>query len=215
MTKAFLVDLDDTLLDDRRAMADAVLQLRAHRELAPGIEDDALIQLWDSVGRELWKGMGLGRIALVEQRRLRLRRVFELELTDDEADALFADYLVHYENAWSLLPGAQEFLDLTAHLPRVIVTNGNKPQVLRKLTMLDLTRQFQAVVTPEDCAARKPDSRMFLYALNLLGVKPKEAVMIGDNLEDDVLPAEALGMRAFHLNHLEGWQSIRCDILAV
>jgi putative hydrolase of the HAD superfamily len=209
MPRALLVDLDDTLLDDRGAMAAAVLRLRNQKRLAPETEDNALVQLWDSVGRDLWKAMGLGQISFLEQRRLRLRMVFHLELADEEADALFADYLVHYEDSWSLLPGATDFLNATAHLPRAIVTNGNKPQALRKITKLGLSHQFQAVVTPEDCGARKPDPRIFMHALSLLRVSPTEAVMIGDNMEADLVPAKALGMRTFHVSHLEVGQSIR------
>jgi putative hydrolase of the HAD superfamily len=176
--------------------------------------DDALIQLWDSAGRELWKAMGLGQFTLQEQRRLRLRRVFELELPDDAADTLFTAYLKHYERAWSLLPGALEFLEATAHLPRAIVTNGHKPQAHKKLAKLGLTNQFSAVVTPEDCGARKPDPRIFLHALSMLGANPSEAVMIGDNLEADIAPAQALGMSTFHVCHLVVGQSIRNAISA-
>lgn len=179
MPRALLVDLDDTLIDDRGAMAAAVLQLRAQRELAPEVEDSALVHMWDSVGRQVWHAMELGQITFQEQRRLRLRQVFQLRISDDAADSLFADYLAHYEHAWSLLPGAREFLEATAHLPRVIVTNGNKPQALRKIAKLGLTNQFLAIVTPEDCGARKPDPRIFLHALSLLGVNAEDAVMIG------------------------------------
>lgn len=208
MLRAILVDLDNTLLDDRGAMAAAVLQLRAQQKLAPGIEDRELVHLWDSVGRQQWKAMELGQVTFLEQRRLRLRQMFQLEISDDTADALFADYLAHYENAWSLLPGAREFLKATDHLPRVIVTNGNKSQAIRKTDKLGLTGQFLAVVTPEDCGGRKPDPRIFLHALSLLGASAHEALMIGDDREADLVPAEALGMKTFHVSHLDASQSI-------
>lgn len=215
MPRALLIDLDDTLLDDRGAMAAAVLQLRIERKLAPGMDDGTLVQRWDSVGRELWQVMGQGQVTFQQHRRLRLRRVFQLELSDDDADTLFGAYLEHYERAWSLLPGALEFLEATAHRPRAIVTNSHRPQALRKLAKLGLSSQFTAVITPDDCGVRKPDPRIFLHALDKLGVGPSDAVMIGDNLEADVLPARALGMGAFHVNHLAAGQSIRHAIGAV
>ena len=190
-------------------MASAVLQLRAQRGLAPKVEDSELIQIWDSVGRQLWKALGQGKVSLQEQRRLRLRQVFGLDVSDDAADALFADYLDHYECAWTLLPGAREFLDATSDLPRVIVTNGHKPQALRKTAKLGLNDLFLAVVTPEESGARKPDPRIFLHALEILGVTAQEALMIGDNLEANLLPAQSLGMKTFHVNHLDNNQSIR------
>jgi len=43
----------------------------------------------------------------------------------------------------------------------------------------------------------KPHPTIFQAALQLLGVEPEEAVMVGDSVEDDVEGALALGMRAF------------------
>ena len=41
----------------------------------------------------------------------------------------------------------------------------------------------------------KPHESIFLAALNLIGVAPPEAAMVGDSVEDDVEGAAALGMR--------------------
>lgn len=41
----------------------------------------------------------------------------------------------------------------------------------------------------------KPDPEIFKLTLDKLGVKPEEAVMVGDNLESDVLGAEAVGIK--------------------
>ena len=43
----------------------------------------------------------------------------------------------------------------------------------------------------------KPHPTIFQAALELLGVGPAEAAMVGDSVEDDVEGALALGMRAF------------------
>jgi HAD superfamily hydrolase (TIGR01549 family) len=43
----------------------------------------------------------------------------------------------------------------------------------------------------------KPHESIFLAALDLIGVEPVDAAMVGDSVEDDVEGARALGMRAF------------------
>jgi HAD superfamily hydrolase (TIGR01549 family) len=43
----------------------------------------------------------------------------------------------------------------------------------------------------------KPHQSIFLAALDLIGVEPVDAAMVGDSVEDDVEGARALGMRAF------------------
>jgi FMN hydrolase / 5-amino-6-(5-phospho-D-ribitylamino)uracil phosphatase len=46
----------------------------------------------------------------------------------------------------------------------------------------------------------KPSPTIFKAALELLGVDPEAAVMVGDSPEDDVAGAEAIGMRALLLD---------------
>jgi putative hydrolase of the HAD superfamily len=43
----------------------------------------------------------------------------------------------------------------------------------------------------------KPHGSIFRAALDLLGVGPEEAAMVGDSVEDDIEGARALGIRAF------------------
>ena len=120
MPTALLIDLDDALIDDRGAMASAVRQFRSMHSLLPNERDEVVSARWDEIGRKLWRRMALGEVSFVEQRRIRLRDAFLLELSDDEADSLFAEYLSFYEENWALLPGAVEFLAATSHLPRSV-----------------------------------------------------------------------------------------------
>lgn len=214
MALALLIDLDDTLIDDRGAMAEAVLLFRAKHGLCDKEQDHVVSARWDSVGRSLWAGLSLGELSFDEQRRQRIRETFQLDIGAAEADRLFADYLAFYEKSWKLFPETAHFLESTAHLPRVIVTNGHRPQAHKKLSNLGLDTHFTHVVTPEDCGARKPESKFFQYALDLLGIAAQDCVMIGDNLEADIEPALALGLRVFHVDARQAGKSIR-DALSV
>jgi putative hydrolase of the HAD superfamily len=42
---------------------------------------------------------------------------------------------------------------------------------------------------------RKPDVRLFLKACSDLGVEPAECIMVGDRVDNDIVPARTLGMR--------------------
>lgn len=53
-----------------------------------------------------------------------------------------------------------------------------------------------AVLTSGSHGKTKPHEAIFLHMLELLGVAPAEAVMVGDTVEDDVEGALAVGMRA-------------------
>jgi HAD superfamily hydrolase (TIGR01549 family) len=46
---------------------------------------------------------------------------------------------------------------------------------------------------------RKPDPQAFLAAAEALGVAPAECIMVGDRIDNDIVPAKALGMAAIQL----------------
>lgn len=46
---------------------------------------------------------------------------------------------------------------------------------------------------------RKPDRQAFLAAAGALGVAPAECIMVGDRIDNDIVPAKALGMAAIQL----------------
>lgn len=57
-----------------------------------------------------------------------------------------------------------------------------------------------AVFTPKNTGAAKPDLEAFLAVLAKMKVDPEEAVMVGDGLENDIMPARAIGIKAILLD---------------
>ena len=58
---------------------------------------------------------------------------------------------------------------------------------------LGLEKYFE-IFTPRETKFLKPDPRAFLVVLNKLKVKPEEVLMVGDEVERDLIPAQKLGM---------------------
>jgi len=56
--------------------------------------------------------------------------------------------------------------------------------------------KFAKIFTPKETKFLKPDPRAFLFPLKKLKVKPKETLMVGDEIERDLIPAKNLGMEA-------------------
>lgn len=142
----------------------------------------------------------------MEQRRCRVRDFLGRQLTDEEADEAFLPYAKAYERSWKLLPAAEEFLERTRHIPKVIITNGERGQQLNKVRVTGLSEHVIGVVTPSDCGHWKPHPKIFLAALTMLGATGAECLMVGDDLVRDIEPARKLGMRCFIVekNH-ENW----------
>jgi FMN hydrolase / 5-amino-6-(5-phospho-D-ribitylamino)uracil phosphatase len=75
------------------------------------------------------------------------------------------------------------------------ITNGNFP-----FQRLDLARRFSFVVHAEELGEMKPAAAPFARAVELIGLGPEHFVHVGDEIETDVLGAQAFGMRAVWLN---------------
>lgn len=65
----------------------------------------------------------------------------------------------------------------------------------KEFTKNGFDRYFDFTAFSCDLGLLKPDPKIFKAVMQELGVKPGETVMVGDNLKDDVLAAEKLGIR--------------------
>jgi putative hydrolase of the HAD superfamily len=75
-----------------------------------------------------------------------------------------------------------------------VVSDAPTREAWLRLCYLNLHHLFDAVVTFEDTGERKPSPAPFKRALELLGVEPHEAIMVGDWPERDVVGAAQVGM---------------------
>lgn len=66
-----------------------------------------------------------------------------------------------------------------------------------------LASYFEVIVLSRDVGIRKPDPKIFSIALWRLGVKPSEAVHIGNSPEEDVAGAKGAGMKTVLLGKEE------------
>jgi FMN phosphatase YigB (HAD superfamily) len=86
---------------------------------------------------------------------------------------------------------------------------------LRDLGVLD---KFDVVALSEEVGAAKPDSRLFEAALRLANAAPNESLMVGDRLDNDVIPAAALGLRTAWIRWpkraAKGWHPRDADAVA-
>ena len=79
---------------------------------------------------------------------------------------------------------------------RLGVVSNSDGRVEQALAAAGLRQYFDVVVDSDVAGVEKPDPRIFLIALEALGVAPGEALYIGDIYEVDVLGARAAGLAA-------------------
>ncbi len=80
----------------------------------------------------------------------------------------------------------------------------------KRLESWEMLSCFDAVVYSAKAGFAKPDRRIFETALDSVGCEPHEAVMVGDRLDNDIIPASALGMKTVWIKkHLSVYQNAK------
>lgn len=168
---AFLFDLDGTLIDS------VYQHVIAWRTALAGIGVD--LSVW-RIHRRIGMSGGLFVTALL--------REIGLSLSQEQIDELqHAHAAAYLEQADSVrpLPGAADLLaELTAHnVPWAIATSGYAMTARRSLEMLGLPPDTP-LITRDRVRRAKPDPDLFLAGAALLGVDPRQAMVVGDSVWD-------------------------------
>lgn len=99
---------------------------------------------------------------------------------------------------FEIIEGIKEVLEILKEKYKLaIVSNtftwGDK-EITEALERYGLVKYFDAIVTSVDAGSRKPSDGIFRKAMKLLGVEPRETVMIGDRIDTDIAGANLLGI---------------------
>ena len=90
-----------------------------------------------------------------------------------------------------------------------IIANQNTGATER-LKNWKLYNYFAVIVTSSEAGCAKPNTKIFTIALNAAKCNPKESIMIGDRLDNDIIPAKALGMKTIWIkNGLSKYQDAK------
>jgi len=77
-----------------------------------------------------------------------------------------------------------------------IVANGDSAGARNIMKATGLQDYFDATIISEEVGIEKPCQGIFEAALSKLGVKPENAVMVGNRIDADVLGANRFGMKS-------------------
>lgn len=145
----------------------------------------------------LWAKYRVGAIEKEELSGLRFYlTLFDFGIDDRElAENIGEDYLSLISNKVSLFPNAFQILDYLKPTYKLhLITNGFHEVQATKLSVSGLGKYFIEVITSEEAGFKKPDERIFRYALKKAVANPDNSLMIGDDPEVDIEGAKNIGM---------------------
>jgi putative hydrolase of the HAD superfamily len=187
-------DLDHTLWDYDKNVQESLAELfEAYQLSDKGFErKEQFIKSFYAVNFKLWAMYDVGKIDKQSLREKRFRLIFEHAGADPDLvpRPIEEDFMHRTSSKPHLLPYAFEILDyLKPNYGLHIITNGFNESQAKKLEASGLTPYFDLIVTSETTGHKKPDPRIFQYALDKLGTKNSQTMMIGDNPNSDILGA--------------------------
>ena len=114
-------------------------------------------------------------------------------------DEITSEVRSHYPEirslGYRLYPEAAVMLEQLAE-EYTLALAGNAPAgITDVLEDLGVLRWFRHREVSGSIGITKPDERFFLTILDKAGFSPHEAIMIGDRLDNDIIPAKRLGIR--------------------
>jgi len=201
-------DLDDTLWDLKKNSHEALSELIIKYNLTQlGLNDnEAFIDYFKVVNEELWE---LYRKSLVDRDALRIGRFQKVLQQFNIEDIglsgkMSADYSLIAPLKKNLHSYTVEVLNyLNQKYKLHIITNGFEQIQHIKLNTCDIKKYFNQIITADNSGYKKPDERIFKYAMDITGALPQNSLMIGDSIEVDVIGAKNIGMQAVLYNPYE------------
>ena len=94
-----------------------------------------------------------------------------------------------------LYPDARSCLEALSMRYKIGIIANQLPGTRQRLAQHGILPYIDLVVASAEEGVLKPDKRIFEIALERSHCHPGHAVMIGDRIDNDILPAKSLGMR--------------------
>ncbi len=204
MIKAIFFDLDDTLVNSKKAEYNAICDFKKLYSEFDKIKDIDFANVWNKITIEIYEEYHSGKISFEELRIGRMKGLFSnysINISDEEAEQKFKDYKSIYEKNWILFDDAKEVLEhLKNKYKLVIISNGDGKWQRKKIEHMGLNKYFSDIIISSEVGYSKPEKEIFDIACKMVDLKPANCVMIGDKLKVDIQGALNAGMQAIWVN---------------
>ncbi len=211
--KHLFFDLDHTLWDFNRNAESALTELFIEFDLQKSLN----VHFTDFYNRYihhnevLWARYQNGFISAEELKWKRMwRTMLDFKIANEPLAKKLSDSFLQ------LLPTRKEVFPHTFELLKYLseknyeihlITNGFERTQWSKLRSSGLDPYFTHVITSEKSNSLKPKKEIFEYALTLAKANVTECIMIGDNLEADIMGAKNARMDCVFVNHVNAGKS--------
>lgn len=211
--KHIFFDLDHTLWDFETNAAltlkDIYIQFNLKEK---GVDDfNNFYKKYSHYNNLLWDKYTKG---IIKQEVLRWKRMWLSLLEYNIGDQVLAKAMsdVFVENLTTkvhLFPYTIEILKYLSSKNYIlhIISNGFEKTQISKLRNTQILAYFSSIITSEKSNSLKPHIDIFNYALKTTNGNKENSIIIGDNLQADIIGAVNAGIDCIYINHLDQQKS--------
>ncbi len=200
MIKYLFLDLDDTILDFKKAEAIAIRKTMSAYGADP---TDANAARYSVINDRHWKALERGEMTRPQVLTGRFAMFFgELGIEVDAA-AVAKTYETYLSQGHWFLPGAEETVKqkLFGKYKLYLASNGTAVVQKGRMTSADLYPYFEESFVSQELGHNKPSKEYFDAAFaRIPGFNPAECLMVGDSLTGDILGGKNAGLRTVWVN---------------
>jgi putative hydrolase of the HAD superfamily len=212
--KHIFFDLDRTLWDFEQNATETLMEMYVEEKLnIAGIPNqDEFIRVYRLFNRDLWQQFKDNKISKDYLKTERFYRTLKHFGVEDYSlgEKLGKQYIAISPTKKKLFPYSIEILEyLKKYYQLHIITNGFKEVQFVKLEHSGLSPFFKEVITSEDVGYKKPDSRIFDFAIQKANASKNESLMIGDDAEADITGAQNAGIDQVYVNYHHSVNGVR------
>lgn len=213
-------DLDNTLWDHNKNARLTLEELFEDHKIQESfaIPFNDFYEVYHEINEDLWIKI---RDGIIDKDYLRKHRFYDtflkFNLDDFELSQTFEhqflDEIVKYNE---LVPSSLDILEYlkkkgyTIH----IISNGFRDVTHRKVEESGIKAYITTITSADDVGVRKPNPKVFNYAINLAKATKQESIIIGDDWVADIKGAKDFGIDAIYFNPLNEF-SVTSEITTI
>ena len=185
MIEFLFLDLDDTILDFRKAEYIAIGKTIGDFGVEP---TDEVRQLYHKINKWHWEQLEKGNLTRAEVLVNRFGVLFRELGVDADPETCARTYEKNLSIGHYFLPGAEEAVDRLSKKYRLfLASNGTASVQKGRMTSANLYRFFETVFVSQEIGHNKPSKAYFDACFAAIAdFDPAKAMIVGDSLSSDI-----------------------------
>lgn len=206
--KVAFFDINDTLINHSSAQESTIRKMSS---FLPQRNIEEFATIWKKMAKEYWQLFEEGKLSFEDQRLQRIASIwnhFKVKLTTKQIKQYANYYTVYYERQLNVNPILKVILELLQmnNIPIGIISNGYGPLQRNRMKSVGIESYFddKLILISEEIGVAKPDEKIFILAETIAKVSPESILFFGDDIINDIKPAEKRGWKVIQTESMFG-----------